>query len=573
MKSTATDESGSGSLRARVEAQLKAKGCPGAAQFVELDSLRLLHELQVHQVELELQNEELMRTRSELETSLLRYTQLYREAPAAYLTLDPTGRISRCNKAAEAMLGLRLNGERQILASFLVPGDRPAFIRFMAELRDAPEGLSMDCELTDLSGRHLFVQLTACRQALEDACLVMIADLTALREADRERERLQMQLWQAQKMETVGRLAGGIAHDLNNMHCAGLLVLSMLENCGDLGEDARRMLGELKGLSLRSSTLTQQLLLFSRKSPLRLVPADLNQVVRTALQMLRRIIGDSYTLEFLPADRPLPACMDESKIQQVLMNLVVNARDAMPSGGRLGIVTRALDFPGGEGAGVSGRRRQGSYVSLEVEDAGCGIRPELLATIFEPFFTTKEVGRGTGLGLSVVDGIVNQHKGWVEVRSQEGSGSIFTIYLPRLEGALPPSEPEAARVLQVAGRGELLLLVEDEPLLRLAAVRSLLQLGYRVLEASTAAEALQLWEQNPLQVQLLITDMSMPGDMSGLELTRRLQLARPGLPVILMSGYSPELLGLGQVPGLSLLEKPFTVEQLTNLIRQALFPE
>jgi len=555
---------------------LAAKGTPGGVQPAELDSLRLLHELQVHQVELELQNEELIRTRSELEDSLRRYTSLYYAAPAAYVSLDRQGGITKGNRAAESLLGHKLTGRfLHRFSSFVSEADRASFGQFLGKAFDSPVATTIDLELCCAGGQSLFVHLAACRQAPEEECLVMIADLSVLREADRERERLQLQLWQAQKMETIGRLAGGIAHDLNNMHCASLLQLNMLENDGSLADEARRMIGELKGLSLRSSTLTQQLLLFSRKSPLKLVPADLNQVIHSMLQMLGRIIGDSYDLEFLPVDRTLPACLDESKIQQVLMNLVVNARDAMPSGGRLSIVTRALDFSSEAGASVSGNRRQGAFVSLEVHDEGCGIKPELLSCIFDPFFTTKEVGRGTGLGLSIVDGIVSQHRGWIEVRSQEGSGSVFTVYLPRSEDEafVPLSQP--AEEGPLSGRGELLLLVEDEHLLRMAAARSLSLLGYRVIEASTAVEALGLWEQQALQVRLLITDMSMPGGMSGLELVRQLLLGRPGLPAILMSGYSRELLGLepGQDAGILVLEKPFTVDQLTRSIHRALYPD
>jgi len=576
MENGTPSEEGVKSLRARVEAQLRTKGAPGGTLPAEIDSLRLLHELQVHQVELELQNEELTRTRAELEMSLRRYTGLYYCAPAAYVSLDRNGGIAKGNKAAEDLLGLKLPGAlRHRFSNFVSGADRAVFGPFLEKAFDATAVTSIDLELCAAGGRSLFVHLDACRQVPDDECLVMIADLSALRESDRERERLQMQLWQAQKMETIGRLAGGIAHDLNNMHCASLLQLNMLENSGCLDEEARRMIGELKGLSLRSSTLTQQLLLFSRKSPMKLAPADLNQVVQSVLQMLGRIIGDSYDLEFLPVGRTLPTCVDASKIQQVLMNLVINARDAMPSGGRLSIITRALDFSREAVEGVPETRRLGSFASLEVHDEGCGIKPELLSCIFDPFFTTKEVGRGTGLGLSIVDGIVHQHGGWVEVRSQVGSGSVFTVYLPRLDDAVLVPESQRLDEDPVPGRGELLLLVEDEHLLRMAAARSLSLNGYRVLEASSAVEALAIWELQAPQVQLLLTDMSMPGGMSGLELARKMLFTKPDLPVVLMSGYSQELLGLNldQDAGISLLEKPFTVEQLTKCIRQTLCPD
>jgi len=372
---------------------------------------------------------------------------------------------------------------------------------------------------------------------------------------------------QAQKLEAIGQLSGGIAHDFNNLLTVIQAGVSFLELEKPLSLSAREFVAEIKGAATRAANLTRQLLTFSRRQAMQLRRVELNEIVTAMSRMLQRVLGEHIQMELRLAPHDLHLCADAGMIEQVVMNLAVNARDAMPEGGRLTISTGAIEI--GE-RGEADREPTGPYAVLEVADAGVGIPESVLPHIFEPFFTTKEPGRGTGLGLATVQGIVDQHGGWVEVRSRVGDGTTFRIHLPRLSGEAAEREPRLGG-RQGAGH-ETILLVEDEEVVR-ALVRNLLvRSGYRVIDAATGPRALELWNTHGREIDLLVTDLIMPDGMNGPDLAERLRRDEPALRVIFTSGYSPEILGPGSdlLEGVRFLAKPFDLEELTAAVRAAL---
>jgi two-component system, cell cycle sensor histidine kinase and response regulator CckA len=387
-----------------------------------------------------------------------------------------------------------------------------------------------------------------------------------------ERKRLEEQFRQSQKLEAVGQLAGGVAHDFNNILAAFMMHLGLLEMNTTIDDEVRGALRELGEEARRAASLTRQLLMFSRRSVLALRPLDLNDVIAELLKMLRRLIGEHVSLRFDPEPVLPQVEADAGLLEQVLMNLVVNARDAMPGGGQITIATTMVGFPAEpRPAAVDRRRRSGRFVSLAVSDTGHGIDAATIGHIFEPFFTTKAPGSGTGLGLATVHGIVAQHNGWVDVESDAGRGSTFRVYLPAL-GAQPPAEPTNAAASPIAGGHETILVVEDEPNVRQLVTRSLRRLGYRVYEASTGRDALRVWEDCGSEVSVLLTDMVMPGGMSGLALAETLRARKPTLRVVVVSGYSSEVVRTG-LPGradMLYLPKPFSPQALAEVVRRAL---
>ncbi len=392
-------------------------------------------------------------------------------------------------------------------------------------------------------------------------------DISERKQAEEKQLRLEEQLRQSQKMEVVGQLSGGVAHDFNNLLAVITGNVSLLELGEPMPPDQRESLHEIKQSAERAATLTRQLLAFSRRQKMKLEHLNLNQVVENMGKMLQRVLGETIRMRLNPAANPVVVHADAGMIEQVLMNLAVNARDAMPSGGDLAITiaTVELDAPGAE---KMGEARAGAFAVLSVKDSGCGIAPEILTRIFEPFFTTKDVGKGTGLGLATVHGIVKQHRGWVLVQSQPGQGTDFHIYLPLAAAAAesasapPPAPPKR-------GGDETILVVEDEPALRKLILRTLSRLGYQMIEADTGRQALEVFAGHQAAIRLVLTDIVMPDGLSGLELTRRLQQQAPALKVIYMSGYSAEITGKDGklVEGVNFLAKPFSQAQLTAIIR------
>jgi len=377
------------------------------------------------------------------------------------------------------------------------------------------------------------------------------------------------QLRQAQKMEAIGQLAGGVAHDFNNLLTVMQGYLDLLL-AGQHDATTKQHLNQVLAAAQRAASLTRQLLAFGRRHTIRLEPVNLNAIIGNLAKMLSRVIGEDITLRNQLEPHLEPVCADAGMMEQVIMNLVVNARDAMPKGGTLTMATRLCDIAAAH-ARLHQDARAGSFVCLSVCDTGCGMAPEVVSHLFEPFFTTKDVGKGTGLGLATVYGIIRQHSGWVEVTSAVGRGSEFRVYLPCARTAAPkvPGEPAPAKEL---GGKQTVLLVEDEEAVRNLAGVILTGHGYKVIEADCGATALELWQKRAGEIDVVVTDMVMPGGISGRDLAERLRQSRPGLGVVFTSGYSPSRAGQDKqlLKGLRFLPKPYNAETLLSAIRQEL---
>jgi two-component system, cell cycle sensor histidine kinase and response regulator CckA len=385
-----------------------------------------------------------------------------------------------------------------------------------------------------------------------------------------ERQRLEEQLRQAQKLEDIGRLAGGVAHDFNNVLTVILGKAGLIAEEERLPQDLRAAANEIAQSGQRAANLTRQLLAFSRKQPIDKRDLDLNDIVRGVSRMLRSLVGEQIEMRLTYAPQPARVRADAGMMDQVMLNLAVNARDAMPRGGRIAIETSIVDVtvPMAMRAG----RQAGRYVSLRVADTGSGIASEHLPHIFEPFFTTKDVGKGTGLGLATTYGIVQQHHGWIAVESELDHGTVFTVFLPYLAEPIVAATPTnlAAADVKLHG-GETILVVEDEAPVRSLIAEALADYGYVVLEAASGTRALEAWKDYGAAVDLLITDVIMPDGVNGVDLARRLRAVNPELRVIYISGYpadvsSEELRSDGD----SYLAKPFSLPALARHVRARL---
>ena len=383
-----------------------------------------------------------------------------------------------------------------------------------------------------------------------------------------ERKKAEEGMRQAQKMEAFGQLAGGVAHDFNNLLTVIQGNVTLARLVGSLSSEQAVALDEIANAAQRAANLTRQLLMFSRRQAVQMRDLDLNEIVGNMTKMLQRLIGEHITLVARHAPGSARIHADPGMIEQVLMNLAVNSRDAMSKGGELTIQTDVITIGA---SATSPHARPGEFVRLTVTDSGSGIAPEHLPRIFEPFFTTKGVGRGTGLGLATVFGIVEQHHGWIEVESALSVGTTFRIYLPVVQA--PPTSGVARReVAESPGGDETILLVEDEVALRALARRVLAGKGYRVLEAGTGAEALEMWRKHGEAIQLLLTDMVMPGGMTGRDLAKRILSESPSLPVIYSTGYTDEMLGDDSTlrEKANFLEKPYEASRLLKMVRSVL---
>ncbi|HVS53354.1 MAG TPA: ATP-binding protein [Opitutaceae bacterium] len=384
-----------------------------------------------------------------------------------------------------------------------------------------------------------------------------------------QHRKLEAQFRQAQKMEAFGQLAGGVAHDFNNILTVIQMNLSLLRSDALAGPQRSAAIEDTLAAADRAANLTRQLLTFSRRQPIQPRDLDLNEIVASMTKMLKRLIGEHITLETRCAPGAAPVHADTGMLEQALMNLAVNARDAMPKSGRLVVSTEIVVLSESQ-ARSRPRARPGIFVCLAVSDTGTGISPEHMPHIFEPFFTTKEVGRGTGLGLATVFGIVEQHAGWIEVDSMPAIGTTVRLFFPALKSAPPQRAP--ATMARPRHGTETILVVEDEADVRLLMGKMLQTHGYRVHAAGNAIEALQLWARCGPEVDLLITDMVMPGGIGGRDLAKRLVAQKPALRVIYCSGYSDEMLGADSPlrRSANFLEKPFDVHGFLAQVRRCL---
>ncbi len=503
-----------------------------------------------------------------LKQSEERFRALVENAPDG-IFVQTHGRFAYVNAAAARMFHAKspaqLTGQ-PVLERFHPEGREQVAARIGRLTEDRMAMPLVEEKCLRLDGSEFAAEVTSVGFPFQhqEGALVFFRDIS-------DRKRLEEQFRQAQKMEAVGQLAGGVAHDFNNILAAAMMQLELMQLRPEPGGEWRQNLRELQAHMHRAANLTRQLLLFGRRSVLEIKELDLNEVVENLLKMLRRLIGENVRMEW-QGDSHLPSVMaDICTMEQVLVNLAVNGRDAMPNGGHLTLATEAVTLDDVQAAKMPGAR-PGRFVCLAVSDTGCGMSEEVMGHIFEPFFTTKAVGKGTGLGLATVYGIVNQHRGWVAVKSQPGRGSTFSIYLEAVQQTRPFTLDEVPAKPAIRGGNETILLVEDELAVRQTVAMFLSRWGYQVLEAGDGPEAIRLWQTARDRVDLLFTDMVMPEGVSGLELAQRLRESKPGLKVILASGYSSELVYQGGDIGRGILHvpKPFKPDDLALTVRRCL---
>jgi PAS domain S-box-containing protein len=507
---------------------------------------------------------ELEKSISLIKASESQYRRLFESNPTPIFTYDSsTLAFIAVNEAAVLHYGYsKQEFLGMTLREIALPEEVPAFLERLSKLAPGAGNTGVWRHRTK-AGKLTQMEITSHLLDAQKVILSLAMDVT-------ERLNLEAQLRQSQKMESIGQLAGGIAHDFNNLLTvinghAGLLMAG--EHLSPRGAES---LKEIIEAGKRASGLTRQLMTFSRKQEFHPQVVDLNEVVNNILKMLRRILGEDVALQvdFSPGLPSIKA--DLGMIEQVLLNLAVNSRDAMPRGGQLRIKTTSQTIAPQQ-ARQNPEAAAGPFVCLSFSDTGSGIAPEHLGRIFEPFFTTKELDRGTGLGLATVYGIIKQHQGWITVQSRPGQGTTFEIFLPACSapsGALQMTSGEQ----KVIGGTETILVVEDElPLLKL--MHHILEShGYKVLDSSNGREALEIWEQHKKRIDLLLTDLILPDGMAGTELVKILQEAKPGLKVLFTSGYNNERLAKEFPPGtkINLVLKPFHARKLAEMVYECL---
>jgi PAS domain S-box-containing protein len=537
------------------------------------ETRKTLHELQVHQIELEMQNEELRTAQAQIEAGRARYFDLYDLAPVGYCTLSEQGVILEANLTTATLLGTaRGTLVKQPISRFIVKDDQDIYYLHRKRLFETGEPQECELRLVKSDGALFWTHLTETAAQTEDGapvCRVVISDINERKLAEEKSEKLQAQLTQAQKMESVGRLAGGVAHDFNNMLGVILgnveLVLDRIGPDDSLHAD----LEEIRKAAQRSADLTRQLLAFARKQTIAPKVLDLNKTVEGMLKMLRRIIGEDIALDWKPGQGLWPVKMDPAQIDQMLTNLCVNARDAIAGVGKITVETRntALDE---EYCAQQTGFTPGEYVMLIVNDDGCGMDSKTLLLLFEPFFTTKEMGKGTGLGLATVYGAVKQNNGFINVYSEPGHGTIFNIYLPRHTAQPGPLSKKVP--VQATERGhEIILLVEDEPAILKMTTIMLQRQGYTVLASSCPDEAIRLASEHAGWIDLIMTDVIMP-KMNGRDLAKTISSTCPSLKRLFMSGYTADIIAQHGVldEGEHFIQKPFSLKDLGVKLREVL---
>lgn len=535
---------------------------------------------------------------------------LFENAPCGYVSTGSDGRITKANRTLGVWLGykqdelvgkrfqdllniagkiyyethfaplLRMQGYFHEVALDLVRNTRqllPVLVNAV-ERRD-PAGQVRFIRITvfNASDRRRYErELLEARRTAEDAGRQLRELNQALEERVREgleeRMRVEEELRQSQKMEAIGQLTGGLAHDLNNLLTGILGNLDLLEMRLGQGRvsDLERYIVAARAVSHRAATLTHRLLAFARRQTLDPIPTDLNRLVAGMEELIRRTMGETFDIEVVRAAGLWATHVDRNQLENALLNLCINARDAMPNGGRLTIETanRWLD----ESTAQTRDLRPGQYVSLSVTDTGAGMTPEVAQRIFDPFFTTKPAGKGTGLGLSMVHGFMRQSGGEIRVYSEVGQGTTMCLYLPRYYGGDDAREPaQDEPTVRHAGSGETVLVVDDEPSVRMLVVEVLEELGYLPLEAGNGPTALKFLQSVP-GIDLLITDLALPGGVNGRELAEQARALCSGIRVIFITGYAENsVIGAGQVaPDVHLLHKPFSMQLLASRIKDIL---
>jgi len=500
----------------------------------------------------------------------LRFARLFHSAPIAIATLDKEGAISATNAAFARLFAAAADEGRKVSLEDLVEPESHQALRHALDAALAHQSLIEPVDIAFAGGRErsgrLYLSPIEQTESESEAAIAYAFDTT-------EQRALEMQIAQGQKMQAIGQLAGGIAHDFNNMLTAIIGFSDFLLMNHRPTDPAFQDIMNIKQNANRAAGLVRQLLAFSRQQTLRPQVLQLGDVLSELSILLSRLLGENIELKLDQASGLWPVKADLHQFEQVIINLAVNSRDAMPGGGKLTIRTANVDERESRELG-SLQILPGEYVLIEVRDTGCGMSEEVKQKIFEPFFSTKEVGRGTGLGLSTVFGIVKQSGGYIHVESEEGRGTAMCVYLPRHQEAPGEVEPRPERRVEkpkdLTGRGTVLL-VEDEDAVRSFAARALGQRGYQVLEASTGTEALDVFESHQGDVDLVLSDVVMP-EMDGPTLMAKLRRDRPDLKIIFISGYAEDSFRkhLADNEDFMFLQKPFDLKELAAAVKAAL---
>ncbi|MDD3118314.1 MAG: PocR ligand-binding domain-containing protein [Victivallales bacterium] len=516
-------------------------------------------------------------TRDQLQRQYLFLQQLIDAIPNPVFYKDTSGRYLGCNLLFQQEIGLEKEQIVGRTAADIFPAKEAAlFSSLDRKLFESPGIHSFETSYTVKEGQIKNIIINKATYLNPDrtvgGLIAVSVDITARKRGEEERVRLQEELNRAQKMESIGRLAGGVAHDFNNMLQVIIGYTDFALHNLDPDNAVYRSLQQALSAARQSSILTRQLLAFARKQVIRPVVLDLNAVVAGMTTMLRQLVGDDVVLEWTPGHDLWPVKMDPSQIDQIMTTLTVNAREAMPAGGRLNIATVDVTI---DAAYCSHGRDflPGEYVMLSLTDNGCGMDKETVDRLFEPFFTTKMLGNGAGLGLSTIFGAVRQNNGFIHVYSEPGHGTTFKIYLPHCRDPLAVQEPELRTELTPAwyGGSETILLAEDDPAILALGKYLLEQHGYTVIAADSPATALKLAADHPTPIHLLISDVVMP-QMNGKMLWDQLAATRPGLKVIYMSGYPAEVITHHGIidTGVEFMPKPFSEESMLATVRKVL---
>jgi PAS domain S-box-containing protein len=516
-------------------------------------------------------------TRKKAEDSLraseARFATIFRASPIGIsLTRFADGQIADANATFLSMLGYtreEVMGYTTLeLGMWPNPAERHRIVRLLHELGRAQ---NIELRLRRKSGeiRDSLVSAELIELAGERYMVSMIHDITEQKRAEEEKERLQTQLTQAQKMESIGRLAGGVAHDFNNMLNVIMAHAELALNRLNPTDPPFANLQEIYKAAQRSADLTRQLLAFARKQIVAPKVLDLNETIETMLKMLRRLIGEDISLVWMPGAGVWPVKVDPSQIDQILVNLCVNARDAMTGQGRITIETGNVVFDDDDCASNQ-EAVPGEFILLAVSDDGCGMDEEIRSKLFEPFFTTKELGKGTGLGLATVYGIVKQNNGFIDVYSEPNMGTTFKIYLSRHMERVDPMHKDGAMARPERGN-ETVLVAEDEPAILEVIIDVLQNQGYTALTATTPGEAMRLARDYAGEIHLLISDVIMP-EMNGRDLANNMMLFCPRLKVLYMSGYTADVIAHHGVldDRVYFIQKPFTIRELIAKVREVL---
>jgi PAS domain S-box-containing protein len=561
---------GSGeALRKRAERILADQG-GSPSETGHADPRQLLHELRVHQIELQMQNEELRRAQGEIETALAQYTDLYDFAPVSYFTLDSKGLILKMNLTGTSLLGVerdRLIGKP--FGYFVAKEDQDLFWLHRQAVIDSRLRQSTILNLKRKDGRPIAVFIESSplprTEPIDGGIFSAVIDITERKKAEAEIKRLEACVTEAKKMKIIATLAGGVAHNFNNLLMGIQGYVSLMQDDFKHTQHYARYFNDINGMIRSAADLTQQLLGFAQGGKYDVRPIDMNTRIAGSAKLYNHTRKD-ITIDTNLQEDLWAVAADRSQIDQVLLNLFLNAGDAMPNGGHLEIRTTNVVLQ--ERPESDPQLAPGKYVQITVSDTGVGMDEATLERIFEPFFTTKTIGQGTGLGLASVYGIIHNHKGHIQVSSKPGEGSTFLIHLP---AATDDVQDVPAAPLQILRGTETLLLVDDEVQVRAVGAMMARRLGYEVILAESGQDAIEQFSQNRDRIDLVLLDMTMPG-MSSDETYDYLRKLQPGVKVLLASGYNQEgapedILQRGCQ---GFIQKPYTLEELSQALRMVL---